>query len=1699
MDVNMSGATNGAAAALANRAASGDVNAVKYEPFVILEQRVELDLAFRAKQIKGTTTIKIFKLGDDLEHITLDARQYQIDKDGVTVNNQKVRVEYQDPYKLMDTPEGFTWGARQHHLRTARMKPLEPVRRAELPLSGRDQKGCQPALGSLRIWLRPDKIRLKPQTPGVNGPSGPLDLNMFEITIPFQTTTLRDGLQFVGVEEGDDRYPHAFTRHSLEPGYVSSLFPCVDDRTRVLQWRICLKFPRTVADVLGQPLASHVQAAATTTPSNKRNTHQRGVYVLTEEDKLLDMTAVCSGTLVGEHEDAEDNTKKVMEFEARFVSAQHIGFAVGPFEDVDLYSAYRSEEDEAKLAGNALKVHGYCLPHRREEVCNTCQPLANAADFFTLTFSKYPFDENSYKICFVDDMVEDTVPLQGFSLASSRLLYPDDVIETEIDVTRKLVHSIASQYFGVYISPNERTDTWIVVGLAYYMTDLYLRKLAGNNYFRFQMKMLATKLTEVDYNRPSLHELGKVLHIGDFEMDFMALKAPLVVFILDRRLMKSSNSSGVTRVMSQRLRESMTAENQNNAANFVVSSEQFRRQCERKGRLRLEDFWDQWVFGAGCPRFHVTQRFNKKRLEVEVTVIQNQVKWAQEPHQLVKKDFWRDIVEERYKVEASEVPLTFTGPMTFRVHEADGTPYEHCLEIKLDAAATKGSRLSMPYNTKYKRIKRTRQNKRAKEQAKAAARDPDRMDEDGVHDEEEDQSHSLSMFGDVLISDEDMATWKLVDWDNDMQNQMDQESYEWIRVDCDFEWIFDLQTNFKVYMTVAQLQQDRDVAGQVESMLTLTRNAPSNIQTTMLLRTLYDNRYFYGIRTMAAKALTRHAEPANNFRGMHHLIRIFKKFFCYPDTTTPRPNDFSNKKEFYVQEIIPMALARIRGGQAFCPKEARQLILDQLVFNNNEENAYSDQFYVAKLLEALATSLIRASTNGPSQAMLDPEMRFFIEKALEQIQRYENMDEWIGTHDNVWVVAALDAKMKLMKSGLIPVDPKCFAQYTLPQNNHSVQIKAFEAMIELGFLLRPTVMRLILAEISTNRSPYVRDQLFKLLTRGLAAIAFGEMEIQREASPKPVQSAAAAERDADGDVNMEDDDDGDLIVEQSDDVIKRRQEKIARQKDISTAIKALKDVVEEDEDLQRELWKALDSKVIGLGEKRNLLQLCATLFPEEHEMMVTMKYPARWEVSKTLHKPGRWCVLHFKQSYKTELKKRTPEPAVPTASPAVPVIAPAASAPIPAAAPAPAPAPAPPPPPPPPSQQQQQPRAPLPSPSIAAAVSNTAPSIAAPSVPILQAPVLPAAKDKPEKPKNKMIKISRTGTFSKPSVPPTPSTPSVGAPAPPPPSLPRQPSIAVAKPRPAAPPPEREASIAAQPRPPSINLPSAPPSATSSPKSTEHSRPIAGLKSAKIVKKRKLGDTDLPPTPSRSNRKMVTMRYRRDRQSEGLRRLLARIPSSVRKPSPVDSITASSAARARVQATSPLPRGPSPHRPGNHSSREDGPSHKASFTSQVSAGSASQSPVLQPSQRTPLLNGKIRRPLPTGAGGSGSPPSKSQSLPTSRPDKLNAHHSHTGPASPALSSRSNHDVSSSGGGGGHGSNKYDKHDKPDKHDRQQQHHRQPEAKRKVVKLKLGTKALREAASRASKSRSVSQQPPLARPQMQLGSPAPSSSATGARD
>ncbi|KAI0804403.1 hypothetical protein GGR55DRAFT_658413 [Xylaria sp. FL0064] len=1213
-------------------------------PYVVFKQQVELEIDFREKRVWGRSHILVVPIEPDVSEVYIDARQCAIDVKNITVSNCPAQAFYEDPCDKLAIPDAFQISAPQWPIRKHRMERLLHHRRKEVPVMAHDLACCQPLDGSLRVTLpSADDVKKRNRDASKADQQELLihadgNVQGYRISIPFELKNVHNGLHFVGVDEGDMRYPHVYTRHSVEPGTACSIFPCIDDPGCRHNWKISITCPRTLGDAFRPPLAPQQRSKSATTlnGSQKRKFGEEELskndYGLTEEDKQLEMTVVCSGFLTGEVIDKDDETRKTMTFEVDTnKAAKHIGFAIGPFEHVDLWSEFRSEEDDTKLGVSAAKVHGYCLPGRAEEVRNTCATLVTAMDHFVLHFGRYPFE--NYKVCFVDDMVEDAIPLCAFSLCSNRLLYPADIVDTEIETIRTLVYSLASQWFGVNIVPNTKADIWLVVGIAWFMTDYFMKALCGNNTFRFRMKTMADRLVEIDVKRPSLQDMGEHLYLGSFEVDFMNLKAPLVLFILDRRLSKSSGSAGISRIISRMVSKANTSTQANDD---VLPSDSFRKACEKIGSTRLESFWNQWVIGSGCPRFDVFQRFNKKKLCVEMTVRQTQDIAAAKVRPIDKNDFWRDVREETHAVYAGELQQAFTGPMTIRIHEADGTPYEHIVEIREDGA--RSVRFEIPYNTKYKRLKR---NRRQRERALAN------------NNAKEEGQKELYYLGDIMQHPDEVEEWGFRDWDEETEAKMDQESYEWIRMDADFEWICEMKTNLPAYMYASQLQQDRDVAAQQDSMLFLKQSFAKSgahpLVSTILARTLLDPRYFYGIRLMAAEELPRHAVQEHvDWIGLRHLQKAFQHFFCYPGSTMPRPNNFSDKRQYFVQCAIPEAMAHIRGEDGKCPKEARRFILGLLQANNNSENVFSDQFYICKLIKAVAICQIPDEKKAkPQMAMslsfgdgdnedeimaepVDTEPEEFRDLALEEIERYRRRDEYAPSFQNCFTVAALDALCRLMKANVVPLNPLTFVQYLQDKTYDAVRIKACESLVELGFLEKPEFLRFFFSLVSTDPSPFVRDQLFKILCRGLASIAIGETSGSSKQTPQPVKEGL------------------DLVVEQDNE---ERQKAKARKEDLHVALAALREQTEDNEELHEVIWQALDSPVLTVTERINLLEVCSLLVDDYPALMVKFKYPEVWSATRGEKIRDKKYMVEFHKGYRTKSRGTYATPAPPPPPP----------------------------------------------------------------------------------------------------------------------------------------------------------------------------------------------------------------------------------------------------------------------------------------------------------------------------------------------------------------------------------------------------------------------------------------------------------------
>jgi transcription initiation factor TFIID subunit 2 len=292
-------------------------------------------------------------------------------------------------------------------------------------------------------------------------------------------------------------------------------------------------------------------------------------------------------------------------------------------------------------------------------------------------------------------------------------------------------------------------------------------------------------------------------------------------------------------------------------------------------------------------------------------------------------------------------------------------------------------------------------------------------------------------------------------------------------------------------------------------------------------------------------------------------------------------------------------MTKVRNLDGKCPAEARHFILDQLRFNDNSSNEFSDYFYVSSLMNALAESLIPLKRGEPGELSFSfeaedtEELRAFQQHAVEEIDRYRRMDEWILSYQNIYTTTALSCKQRLMKAKVIPTDPTQFHAYTHDGTLDVIRIKAFEGLVDLGFFAYDAFLKYLLCVTSTDPSPFVRERLFLVFGLGLAAVAFGE---NKEPEPVPVV-------------------DGALIVEQEVDAdMERKKAKIKRTTDINAALAAMKAELEDNVALKEAIWGAISSPEIGIVEQSDLLDICYFIYESDYSMTVVLPYPRYWRV-----------------------------------------------------------------------------------------------------------------------------------------------------------------------------------------------------------------------------------------------------------------------------------------------------------------------------------------------------------------------------------------------------------------------------------------------------------------------------------------------------
>lgn len=484
---------------------------------------------------------------------------------------------------------------------------------------------------------------------------------------------------------------------------------------------------------------------------------------------------------------------------------------------------------------------------------------------------------------------------------------------------------------------------------------------------------------------------------------FVRLKAPLVLHTLDRIL---AAHGGLGRVLPKIFLSALSGELAQNALGTTA----FVRMCRRLGggnggnsgngggggsgvggEVRL---WArQWVYGSGCPRFFVSAGFSRKKMAVELVVEQRCVAWER-------------TIGSNVNVDYNPVKA-FEGQMAVRIHEADGTPYEHVLDLR-DGR----TRFEVPFNTKYKRVRRRRR-------GEAPVLEP------GIQEGENGEPSQLVLGAAVFeyAPWEDptaRAAWHVEEFEDAAEQPHtgpipfnpaaatgggggEETAYEWIRLDAEMGWLARVELRQAGVMWASQLARERDVGAQLEavwafggggglgetsligpgagSLANANTNAgsggstsspgayssfgaipPSGAVSTALAQTVLVPTYFFRVRCAAARALASQGAP-----GLFHLLKIWTRWCYEPGSPSeggnggaaadgfaqrfiPRPNEFSDFQEYFVRKAVVSALARVRdgvggGGGWIGGTLVRGTVVDQLVYNDNSGNTVSTSLY----------------------------------------------------------------------------------------------------------------------------------------------------------------------------------------------------------------------------------------------------------------------------------------------------------------------------------------------------------------------------------------------------------------------------------------------------------------------------------------------------------------------------------------------------------------------------------------------------------------------------------------------------------------------------------------------------------------------------------------------------------------------------------
>ncbi|GAB1607249.1 hypothetical protein Ahia01_001008300, partial [Argonauta hians] len=309
----------------------------------------------------------------------------------------------------------------------------------------------------------------------------------------------------------------------------------------------------------------------------------------------------------------------------------------------------------------------------------------------------------------------------------------------------------------------------------------------------------------------------------------------------------------------------------------------------------------------------------------------------------------------------------------------------------------------------------------------------------------------------------------------------------WLRVDPDMTLLRQVAWEQPDYMWQYQLKYERDVVAQCEAIAALV-TYPTPATRMALTDTLENEQCFCKVRMEACFCLAKVANAmVSSWAGPPAMMTIFRKMFgSYSCPMIIRQNNFSNFQQYFLLKTIPCAMARLRNIHHICPKDVLKFLLDLFKYNDNSKNKYSDNYYRAALIDALAATVTPAVAavsllnTGINVESLSADIRLI----LEEITRCMNLEKLLPCYRHTVTISCIRAIRVLQKNGHLPSDPQIFESYAEYGIYRDVRLAAFDALVDyISADVNADKLNWLIHLMQTDPDIYVRHKIMEMLVK----------------------------------------------------------------------------------------------------------------------------------------------------------------------------------------------------------------------------------------------------------------------------------------------------------------------------------------------------------------------------------------------------------------------------------------------------------------------------------------------------------------------------------------------------------------------------------------------------------------------------------------